>query len=125
MHWWFRSPIVAHPCLPGSSYSPSLVSRYAPLTLSPGGAPKLLFFSSQATSIFDACVEERDALLAANKTTDLPVCDLQKELENVNTNRLPLVAPLLLFNVNCGHVYVLSGGVSRPVYYPELRYTSF
>ncbi|XP_058820909.1 sodium-dependent neutral amino acid transporter B(0)AT3 isoform X1 [Topomyia yanbarensis] len=36
----------------------------------------------KATAIFDSCVEERTALLAANKTTDLPVCDLQKELEN-------------------------------------------
>ncbi|XP_055632605.1 sodium-dependent neutral amino acid transporter B(0)AT3 isoform X1 [Toxorhynchites rutilus septentrionalis] len=36
----------------------------------------------KATSIYDTCVEERDALLALNKTSDLPVCDLQKELEN-------------------------------------------
>ncbi|KXJ73558.1 hypothetical protein RP20_CCG015603 [Aedes albopictus] len=36
----------------------------------------------KATSIFDSCVAERDALVAANKTMDLPVCDLQKELEN-------------------------------------------
>ncbi|XP_058443694.1 sodium-dependent neutral amino acid transporter B(0)AT3 isoform X2 [Malaya genurostris] len=36
----------------------------------------------KATSIFDSCVEERTALLLANKTSDLPVCDLQKELEN-------------------------------------------
>lgn len=39
----------------------------------------------QATSIYDSCVEERDTLLALNKTSNLPVCDLQKELENVNT----------------------------------------
>ncbi|XP_055524582.1 sodium-dependent neutral amino acid transporter B(0)AT3 isoform X2 [Wyeomyia smithii] len=36
----------------------------------------------KATSIFDSCMEERTALLAANKTFNLPVCDLQKELEN-------------------------------------------
>ncbi|XP_055585586.1 sodium-dependent neutral amino acid transporter B(0)AT3 isoform X1 [Uranotaenia lowii] len=36
----------------------------------------------KATSIFDSCVEERDTMLAANKTANLPVCDLQKELEN-------------------------------------------
>ncbi|EDS40164.1 sodium- and chloride-dependent neurotransmitter transporter [Culex quinquefasciatus] len=38
----------------------------------------------KAHSIFDSCVEERTALMALNKTAeaDLPVCDLQKELEN-------------------------------------------
>ncbi|XP_053699125.1 sodium-dependent neutral amino acid transporter B(0)AT3 [Sabethes cyaneus] len=36
----------------------------------------------KATSIFDSCMEERTALLAANKTLNLPVCNLQKELEN-------------------------------------------
>lgn len=44
---------------------------------------------SQATSIYDSCVEERSEMIRQNKSHDLlPVCDLQKELENVTPRRL-------------------------------------
>uniref|UniRef100_A0A8W7PST1 Transporter n=1 Tax=Anopheles coluzzii TaxID=1518534 RepID=A0A8W7PST1_ANOCL len=37
----------------------------------------------KATSIYDSCVEERSEMIRLNKSHDLlPVCDLQKELEN-------------------------------------------
>ncbi|XP_055712703.1 sodium-dependent neutral amino acid transporter B(0)AT3 isoform X1 [Phlebotomus papatasi] len=36
----------------------------------------------KATAIFDKCMEDKNSLIALNKTTDLPVCDLQKELDN-------------------------------------------
>ncbi|XP_014103700.2 sodium-dependent neutral amino acid transporter B(0)AT3 [Bactrocera oleae] len=36
----------------------------------------------KATSTFDRCNEERQSLIAQNRTTNLPVCDLQKELAN-------------------------------------------
>uniref|UniRef100_A0A6E8UYS1 Transporter n=1 Tax=Anopheles coluzzii TaxID=1518534 RepID=A0A6E8UYS1_ANOCL len=37
----------------------------------------------KATSIYDSCVEERSEMIRQNKSHDLlPVCDLQKELEN-------------------------------------------
>uniref|UniRef100_A0A182KAF6 Transporter n=1 Tax=Anopheles christyi TaxID=43041 RepID=A0A182KAF6_9DIPT len=37
----------------------------------------------KATSIYDSCVEERSVMIRQNKSHDLlPVCDLQKELEN-------------------------------------------
>lgn len=39
----------------------------------------------KATATFDACVVERTAMEAANRTaSSLPVCDLQKELANVS-----------------------------------------
>lgn len=40
----------------------------------------------KATATFDSCVLQRDALILANSTKVLPVCDLQKELDNVSIN---------------------------------------
>ena len=41
----------------------------------------------KATATHDACLLERSALIAANKTSLLPECSLQKELENVSIKR--------------------------------------
>lgn len=46
----------------------------------------------KATATFDGCVVERDALIARNVTQNLPVCDLQKELDNVNINEWNLIS---------------------------------
>lgn len=37
----------------------------------------------KATATFDKCTDERNALIAMNKTINLPICDLEKELANV------------------------------------------
>lgn len=39
----------------------------------------------KATATFDRCTEERNGLVAQNKTHNLPVCDLQTELANVSS----------------------------------------
>lgn len=39
----------------------------------------------KATATFDRCNDERAQLIALNKTSNLPVCDLEKELANVST----------------------------------------
>ncbi|XP_059618030.1 sodium-dependent neutral amino acid transporter B(0)AT3 isoform X2 [Phlebotomus argentipes] len=36
----------------------------------------------KATATFDKCMDEKNSLIALNKTSDLPICDLQKELDN-------------------------------------------
>lgn len=38
----------------------------------------------KATSTYEKCLAERSALTSANITTNLPVCDIQKELDNVS-----------------------------------------
>lgn len=38
----------------------------------------------KATATFDGCVAERASLMLRNVTENLPVCDLQKELDNVS-----------------------------------------
>lgn len=38
----------------------------------------------KATATFDKCVVDRAAMVLANSTAILPVCDLQKELDNVS-----------------------------------------
>lgn len=37
----------------------------------------------KATSTYEKCLADRNALVLANITTNLPVCDLQRELDNV------------------------------------------
>lgn len=37
----------------------------------------------KATATFDGCMAERATLMLRNVTENLPVCDLQKELDNV------------------------------------------
>lgn len=39
----------------------------------------------KATATFDRCNEEKAQMIAMNKTSDLPICDLQRELANVST----------------------------------------
>lgn len=54
----------------------------------------------KATSTYEKCLSDRNASIMANITTNLPVCDLERELDNVSKNNLPIFWRNLFIN-NC------------------------